>query len=95
MKEYNSEKGFTLVIVLMILVLLSVLGLSLLKLSSNTLKISKNERADQSVYYIAEAGVVERRTQLRKEVNNAYSNALIKYKEELIANAKKTLRNKK
>lgn len=95
MQKYNWQKsclkneyGNSLVITLFVVVLISVLGLSLVTITSNTLKISTNERSDQAIYYIAEAGLVERRAALTKDINNAYSTALDEYKKQLIESSK-------
>lgn len=53
---FKSEVGYTLPIVLLILVVFSILGISLISISMNSLKLSDSERKDQAVYYIAESG---------------------------------------
>lgn len=53
----KSEKGYTLVVVLMVLVVMTVLGISIIGLSINNSKMTKGEQNDQSVFYIAESGV--------------------------------------
>lgn len=53
----KNDNGYTFLLVFFTIILISVLGLSILKVSSNTLKTSDHERDDQSVYYIAEAGL--------------------------------------
>ena len=53
----KEEKGFTLIGVMLVLSILSVLGLSMAKLSYGSVKVSSGERDDQSAYYIAEAGL--------------------------------------
>ncbi|TSI10135.1 hypothetical protein [Lysinibacillus sp. BW-2-10] len=55
----TNERGFSLVIALMTLVVLSVIGISIFSISNNTSKAAEWERDDQAVYYIAEAGLVE------------------------------------
>ncbi|MGE7092974.1 hypothetical protein ACQKII_16275 [Lysinibacillus sp. NPDC048646] len=85
----KNEQGYALLIVLLALVLISVLGMSLLTISNNTLKTSANERTDQSLFYIAEAGLIDRKAALTKEIKEAYSDAVLEYKKELIENSKK------
>lgn len=85
----KNEHGSTLLVVLFTLVLISVLGMSLLVISSNTLKTSTNERTDQAVFYIAEAALVERKAKLESEIDTAYTEAVTEYKEKLIENSKK------
>lgn len=53
---FKDEFGYTLPIVLLILVVLSILGMSLISVTMNSLKLSDNERKDQAVYYVAESG---------------------------------------
>lgn len=84
----KNADGHTLVITLFVVVLITVLGLSLVTMTSNTLKISTNERTDQAVYYIAEAGLVERKAALTIDINNAYNAALDAYKKQLIESSK-------
>lgn len=67
-----NSSGFTLVGVLMVLVVLSVLGLSILMITTTTVKLSEGERNDQSVFYIAEAGVVETAYEINEDVNEAF-----------------------
>ncbi|WP_397539479.1 PilX N-terminal domain-containing pilus assembly protein [Rummeliibacillus pycnus] len=68
----NNENGYTLIIVIMALVVISVLGLGLMGTTASTLKQSDSERTDQSAFYIAESGVVQKREELNKVVENAY-----------------------
>jgi Tfp pilus assembly protein PilX len=55
--EIKNEKGITLILVLILLVILSITGLSILTFSSSNLKTSVIESNSQSAFYIAEAGV--------------------------------------
>lgn len=75
----------------MVLIVLSILGISILMTTMNFVKVSTGERDDQSVFYIAEAGLVERREQLNNEVNNA----LIKALPIIAENEKKEPQNRK
>ncbi|MFF2755067.1 collagen-like protein [Psychrobacillus sp. NPDC058041] len=80
MHRHLNANGYTLVGVLMLLVLITVLGAGVLTVTGNGLKLSANERTDQSTFYIAEAGIVETRRNLENKVNDAYNEA---YKETL------------
>ncbi|WP_298470287.1 PilX N-terminal domain-containing pilus assembly protein [uncultured Psychrobacillus sp.] len=71
----HSEKGFTLINVLLLLVLTTILGLSLLLITWNVSKFSSNERTDQTTFYIAEAGVATTRTVIEKKIKNIYNEA--------------------
>ncbi|MGF9975623.1 DUF7305 domain-containing protein [Viridibacillus arvi] len=75
----KNENGYTLLIVLMVLVVISVLGLGLLTTTANTMKLSDKEQVDQATYYIAEAGLVQRREQLNQIVNTAFKDTKTKY----------------
>lgn len=75
----KNERGFTLLTVLMILVIFSILGVSLLTLSSNTVKLTDNERQDQSVFYIAEAGAVQKLAQIEAVVEMAFDTVKQEY----------------
>lgn len=68
----KNNHGFTLVGVLMVLVVLSILGISIIAVASNSLKASSGERNDQSVFYIAEAGVVEKVNDINIDVEEAF-----------------------
>lgn len=72
---YTNKSGFTLVGVLMVLVVLTVLGLSIMSATSNFMKISAGERNDQSTFYIAEAGVTTIRKNIDDKVEAAYKAA--------------------
>lgn len=65
-----NEKGYVFVVALLLIVLISVLGLSLMTITSNTFKTTQHERTDQSVYYIAEAGLNEKRVEISQKLNN-------------------------
>lgn len=68
----QNEKGYTLLGVLMVLTIFSVLGMSILIISKSSVQLSDNERDDQSVFYIAEAGVVEKVTEIEVKVKLAF-----------------------
>ncbi|HCW73887.1 MAG TPA: hypothetical protein DHM90_08930, partial [Clostridiaceae bacterium] len=74
-KRANNQKGFTLVLVLMILLVVSVIGMSLLTVTASNFKFSANERDFQSVYYIAEAGLNYELNDLEGEVVDIYDNS--------------------
>ncbi|MFJ7936428.1 PilX N-terminal domain-containing pilus assembly protein [Sporosarcina sp. NPDC096371] len=70
--HHANDRGFTLLGVLMVLVVLSVLGLSIMMITSNSVRISAGERDDQAVFYIAEAGVVETAYDINEDVSEAF-----------------------
>ena len=77
----DNQRGNSLVLTLFVIVLLSVIGLSLITITANTLKTSTNEREDQAVYYIAEAGLAERKAYLYDQVKEIYTNLKTQYEE--------------
>ena len=81
-----DASGFTLLSVMMLVILITVLGVSLLTVTNNGLRLSANERTDQSTFYIAEAGIVVTRKdieiKLQHAYRNAYSETLKDYKKE-------------
>lgn len=68
-KYYHNERGYTLVIVLLVLFIISIGGISLLTVTANTTKIVTNERDYQSAYYIAESALTETRAKLDVAAN--------------------------
>lgn len=72
---YNNENGYTLALVLMVIMVFSVLGMSIMAMSMNSLKMSSSEQKDQSVFYIAEAAMTVEMESIEKIVNEAYSNS--------------------
>ena len=55
--RYLNNKGYSLFLTVLTIFLISIIGLSLLNITANSNKITTNERQDQSIYYIAEAGI--------------------------------------
>ena len=72
MNKYNREAGYTLVGVLLIFTILTVLGISLIMLSLTSIKTSTAERDNQSVYYIAEAGVNFKMNEIKNKVDEIH-----------------------
>ncbi|ADU31349.1 pilus assembly PilX N-terminal domain-containing protein [Evansella cellulosilytica] len=56
-KYMTNEKGITLILVLILIVVMSVLTVSLIGVTATNLKVSSGERDNQSAYYIAESGI--------------------------------------
>lgn len=75
----DNEKGYSLLIVILTLVLLSVLCVSIFSISNNTMNLSTNERTDQAVYYIAETALVETKVKMTSEVNKAMDETRTEY----------------
>lgn len=66
-KEEN-RKGFTLIIVLIGLSLISILGFAIIGVTTSTFKMTKIDSESQSAYYIAEAGINYMVDKVNKEV---------------------------
>jgi len=56
-KKIKNQQGSALALALFLVVIISILGISLISVSSNSLKQVDYERKDQAVFYIAEAGI--------------------------------------
>lgn len=67
-----NEKGFSFLMVFFTMILISILGIGLISVSANSLKTSTNERNDQSVYYIAEAGLAVKKSAVEHELLDYY-----------------------
>lgn len=67
----KNESGYTLILTLIALMLIAVISMSLIGLANNSVSVSKKERTDQSVFYIAEAGVTLARAELNTFVPDA------------------------
>lgn len=70
----EDEKGSGLVLTLMVLLVLSVLGISIGTLTIGSYRLSDANRDDTSAYYVAEAGAVAAYEKIQKEVLSAYVN---------------------
>lgn len=68
----KNENGYTFVIALFVVAFISILGLGLMTLTTNTLNTTKHERDDQSTFYIAEAGLNVEKEEIYTTINNAY-----------------------
>jgi hypothetical protein len=74
-KLLNNEKGIALVVVLLVLVVVSIMGTTLLALSANNVKMSTSESSYQSSYYIAESGITYRMNDISTKLKDVYSGA--------------------
>lgn len=72
----SNEQGYSLLLAIFAIAIFTVLGLSIFTISANTKKISTNEREDQAVYYLAEAGLVEKKAELETIVQEAFHKTL-------------------
>ncbi|MFJ7667509.1 hypothetical protein ACIQXI_10385 [Lysinibacillus sp. NPDC097195] len=74
-----DERGYSFLFVFLTIILVTVLGLSIIKIANNTLKTSAHERDDQSIYYIAEAGLNYGRAHFNLSLDTAFAQADINY----------------
>lgn len=80
MKKFlNNENGYSFLMVFFTMVLITILGVGLISVSANSLKTSTNERNDQSVYYIAEAGLATKKSEVEKEILGFYQEIKDRY----------------
>lgn len=68
----EDEKGSGLVLTLMVLLVLSVLGVSIGALTLGSYRLSDANRDDTSAYYVAEAGAVAAYEEIQSQVLSAY-----------------------
>lgn len=67
MKKYlSNERGYTLIIALLAITVLTVLGLSVMAVTGASKKNVDREEKNQSAYYIAEAGLNQKKVELQK-----------------------------
>lgn len=66
MRKYvKSNDGYALVIALLVITVVTVLGLGILTTTSSSKKLSEEENKDQTAYYIAEAGLNQKKEELK------------------------------
>lgn len=76
----KNNDGYSIMMTFLIIILLSVLGISLLTVSANSLKTSSNEQIYQSAYYAAEAGLNTEKVRLYNYIDEAYEFVVEDYK---------------
>ncbi|MBM7608825.1 hypothetical protein JOD29_002091 [Lysinibacillus composti] len=70
MKLLKNNDGYGLFITILLILLVSITGISLLTLSMNTNKTTINERKDQSTFYFAEAGINLEKSNIATVITN-------------------------
>lgn len=68
----SNEQGYALFLTILVLSLVSVLGISLITITSNANKITVSERSDQSLYYIAETGINLEKAKILQTIEQIY-----------------------
>lgn len=71
----NNEKGIALLTVLIVLVVISIMGMSLMRLGITNIKMSSNDRDFQSTYYIAESGATYMMNMADRNILEVYKSA--------------------
>ncbi|MDQ0430534.1 Tfp pilus assembly protein PilX [Planomicrobium stackebrandtii] len=92
---FKSEVGYTLPIVLLILVFFSILGISLISITMNSLKLSDSERKDQAVYYIAESGTTVVLSDIDALVDSLSNSQTIQNEQDFFAKLEQDILNSK
>lgn len=66
----NEETGNTLILVLIVILLFSAIGLSMIQSSLNSVSLSDGEVKEQSAYYIAESGITYTLDQIQQALDS-------------------------
>lgn len=69
------QKGSALIIVMLMMVVVSMLGMTLLTVTASNHKMTGNERDYQAVYYIAEAGINKEMNEIKSNIKGVYNNS--------------------
>lgn len=75
-KSLNNENGVALVTVLLVFVVISIMGFSLMGLAASNIKMTSGERNNQSSYYIAESGITYKMNDIRTKLSTIYGQSL-------------------
>lgn len=70
----KNEQGMALAVVLMVIVVFSILGVALLGVAAGNTKLATINRTNQASYYIAEAGVTQKLTEIQDHIKLTHSN---------------------
>ena len=77
----KNEQGYALIITIIAVLLVSILGVGIVTVSSNSLKTSTNERSTHSNFYYAESGLNYYETILLEKINTIFTQAKSKINE--------------
>ncbi|MCH1626578.1 pilus assembly PilX N-terminal domain-containing protein [Fredinandcohnia quinoae] len=80
-KYLKNEHGLSLFIVLLVLVVVSIMGISLMGMAASNVKMSTSDREYQSTFYIAEAGANKVMSEIKIKLEELYNDIQSKYKE--------------
>ncbi|MFJ7735061.1 hypothetical protein ACIQ2D_01865 [Lysinibacillus sp. NPDC097287] len=81
---YANERGSVFIIALLLIVFISIISIALITLTGNTLQITKHERTDQAVFYIAEADLNIKRADINSELEGIFQAILDSYKDKVL-----------
>lgn len=95
LKQLRQAHGYSMLLTIFAIVLISVIGLGLLTMNANSLKTSKNEAVDQSVYYIAEAGLNLEKAKLIEELHSINKDLFEVFEKAIDENDKLPVENRK
>lgn len=73
-QKYVNNAGFALVGVLLVIVLVAGIGMTLIPLASNSMKMSSIDQQEKSAFYIAEAGMTVKMAEIEEQINDIYEN---------------------
>ena len=68
-KFKNSEKGFALPLALLLLVVMTIMGLTLVTITSNEHKANTDKDSNQQVFYAAESGIAMAKKYISDNIN--------------------------
>lgn len=86
--DHKSERGYSLIGVLLIITIVAIVGVSLAGITLQSVKTSTKERDNQAVYYIAEAGMNYLTKEIQDKVLKIYNDENVKTKEDFIEKIK-------
>ncbi|MCD8509085.1 MAG: PilX N-terminal domain-containing pilus assembly protein [Bacillus sp. (in: Bacteria)] len=67
-----NQRGYTLILVLLVIVVLSISGVSIMGVTASNTKRSSGDRDHQAVYYIAEAGATLKMEEIKEVITQTY-----------------------
>jgi hypothetical protein len=73
----KNERGHALFLVILTIVFISVVGMGLLTVTANSNKTTVHERQNQSLYYVAEAGINITKSNVLEQLNQLVDESLI------------------
>lgn len=71
-QKYVNNAGFALVGVLLVIVLVAGIGMTLIPLASNSMKMSSIDQQEKSAFYIAEAGMTVKMAEIKEQIADVY-----------------------